>query len=55
MDKLLNAREVAQILGIKLSTVYDWVHRKKIDTVKVGSLVRFRPQAIEDYIRRNTQ
>lgn len=55
MDNLFDVREVSDILGIKKSTVYDWVHRKKINFVKVGRLVKFKPQVIENFIEHNSK
>lgn len=55
MKKLLNAKEVAEILGVEISTIYDWVYRKKIEHIKIGKLLRFNPETLQDYINNHTQ
>lgn len=54
-EKLLTAKQVADILGIEISTIYDWVYRKKLSYIKIGSLLKFDPTTIEDYIEKNTK
>jgi len=41
-DKLLKAEEVAQILQIKTQTVYTWARERKIPSLRLGRLTRFR-------------
>lgn len=55
MKKLLNAKEVAEILGVEISTIYDWVYRKKIEHIKIGKLLRFNPETLQNYINNHTQ
>ena len=55
MKKLLSAKEVAEILGVEISTIYDWVYRKKIEHIKIGKLLRFNPETLQDYITNHTQ
>lgn len=50
MQKLLTIDEVAQMLNIKKTTLYDWVHKGKIRYVKVGRLVRFLEEDIAKII-----
>ena len=47
MSKLLNAKETAELLGVKESTIRKWVLERKIPFVKVGALVRFNSCDIE--------
>jgi excisionase family DNA binding protein len=42
MEKLLTARQVSELLEVKISTVYDWVYRGLIPYVKLGRLIRFK-------------
>lgn len=56
---LLSAEEVARLLNIKVSTVYDAVARRRLPAVQLWkgnrrSLIRFRRQDIEDFIRART-
>ena len=49
-EKLFTPQELADKLGVKLSTIYYWSHIGYIPTVKLGKLIRFRKKAIEDWI-----
>ena len=57
MEKpLVKAEQVARLLNIKLSTVYDAVARGRIPAVRLWKgrrrpLLRFRPEDIEELIR----
>ncbi len=42
MEKLLTAPELSEILGVKLSTVYSWSHKKAIPRVQGLRLLRFK-------------
>ena len=50
MVKLLNVTEVAQLIGVQPSTIYQWTHLGFIPHVKVGKLVRFKPDAVMKWI-----
>lgn len=52
-QKLLTVHEVAKILSTKVGTLYNWVHQKRIEHIKVGRLVRFEPEAIKRFIDEN--
>jgi len=53
MKKLLNIEELASLLNIKKSTVYAWVHYKKIPFVKLGGRVNFIEDQIIEFIKEN--
>lgn len=53
MEKLLNVNQLADILGIKRITIYEWVHDKKIPFIKLGKRVLFHPQDVEEFIMAN--
>ncbi len=53
-EKLLSAKQVAEILGLEVSTIYDWVYRRKIGYIKIGSLLKFDPATVENYIKKHT-
>ena len=44
--KLLNVQEVAELLGVKKSTIYQWTSQGFIPYVKVGKLVRFNVDTV---------
>ena len=50
---LLDCPEAAQMLGCSPRTVRRMTELRRIRFVKVGRLVRFRPQDIERYIASN--
>ena len=50
MTSLLNPKEVAEMLGVKPSTIYQWTHTGYIPHMKLGKLVRFRLQDIERWL-----
>jgi excisionase family DNA binding protein len=51
MENLIGPEEASEALGIELATVDTWVSRKKIPFVKVGGALRFRPSALQAWLR----
>lgn len=51
--KLIGFKEAAEILGVQVGTLRGWVFQRKIPYVKVGRLVKFRPEDIEQFIESN--
>lgn len=54
MNNLLNVQEAASYLHISISTLYRWIHQKKIEYVKIGSRVLFSEDILKKYIEQNT-
>lgn len=54
MEKLLTARQVSDLLEVKISTVYDWVHRGVIPYVKLSRLVRFKKTDVFHWVDSHT-
>lgn len=52
MVPLLTPDEVAELLGVKTSTIYQWSHQDYIPHVKLGRLLRFNMSAIEKWIEK---
>jgi len=52
--KLLGINEVTEYTGLKTSTVYSWVHQRKIPYIKMGRLVKFDPKEIDLWIQKNS-
>lgn len=50
VEHLLNAHQVAQILNVHLLSVYRFVYRGQLKSVRVGGVVRFRPSDVESFI-----
>ncbi len=44
LPRLLNYREVSEILGFKPQTIRKWVSAREIECVKIGSSVQFTPE-----------
>ena len=54
MEKLLTAKQVGELLEVKISTVYDWVARGVIPYVKLGRLLRFKKNEIFRWVETHT-
>ncbi len=50
MDRLLKAEELAEMLCVKKSTIYQWTHIEYIPHLKIGNFVRFRPDEIQKWL-----
>jgi excisionase family DNA binding protein len=44
--KLLNMRQLSELLNVKPKTIYDWVHRNCIPYHKLQGLLRFKEKEI---------
>ena len=51
MENLIGPETASELLGIEIATVYTWVSRRKIPFVKVGGALRFRPSALEAWLK----
>ena len=47
--------EVADLLGLGKSKIYDMIRRKELPYVKLGSLTRIPRWALESWLRENLQ
>ncbi len=52
-EKLLNMDEASSLLGLKKSTLYQMVMRRKITVCKIGKLNKFRLSDLEAFINQN--
>lgn len=52
--KLLTVEEIAELFQTSTSTIYRWVHKREIPFVKLGGKLRFSPDAIHEYIKKNS-
>lgn len=46
-DQLLRAEQVAEMLNVSVSVVYQWAHRGLLPCVKLSRSVRFRRDSID--------
>ena len=57
MDKLLNEKQAAELLGVSPGTLSVWRATKRYPAlryIKVGASVRYSPEAIEEFLRSRT-
>ena len=50
MNRLLTPDEIADLLGVQKSTIYQWTHQGFIPHVKLGRFVRFREKTVMEWI-----
>jgi excisionase family DNA binding protein len=50
MESLLDARAVAEVLGVRRATIYTWVSQRKVPFQKVGGALRFSPEALKYWL-----
>jgi excisionase family DNA binding protein len=53
MERLMTAKQVSELIEVKPSTVYQWVHLGLIPYVKLGKCVRFKKAELFRWIDRN--
>lgn len=53
-NTLLNVQETACYLNISKSTLFRWVHQKKIKHAKIGSRVLFSNDDLKEFVNNNT-
>ena len=51
MKKLLKPREISEILGCALSSVYQMHQTGRLKGIKIGKLLRFNPSEVEKLIK----
>ena len=49
-ERLLSARELADLLGFSAATVVDWAEAGKLPGFKIGGRLRFRLSEVEDWL-----
>jgi excisionase family DNA binding protein len=55
VERLLDTAEIAEQLGMSVSTIRKWVHFGFIPHIKLGRAVRFREKDIETWIEERTE
>ena len=53
MERLMTAKQVSELIEVKPSTVYQWVHLGLIPYVKIGKSVRFKKDELFRWIDKN--
>jgi len=55
MNKLLTPQEVADLLSVNKSTIYQWTHQGYIPHVKLGKFVRFNQEKVMEWVERKSK
>ncbi len=50
MEKLLNIKEVAELIGLSRATIYSYVSNKSIPHIKLGTRTLFSKSELENWI-----
>jgi excisionase family DNA binding protein len=50
LASLLSVEELAQLLRVPVTTLYDWRHRQGMPALKVGNRLRFDPMEVRRWI-----
>ncbi len=53
MERLMTAKQVSELIEVKPSTIYQWVHLGLIPYVKLGKCVRFKKVELFRWIDKN--
>lgn len=51
MEKLLTPEQLSESLGVKLSTIYSWTHKKIIPRAANIRLLRFRESEVLEWLK----
>jgi excisionase family DNA binding protein len=55
LERLLTAREVAELLGFASGTVVNWAERGEVPSFKLGGRLRFRESEVVEWIEQRRQ
>lgn len=50
--KYLSPKELAQLIGVSKLTIYGWTSRQEIPFYRIGRLVRFNAEAIDNWLNK---
>ena len=50
-SRLMSIDELADYLGLRKQTIYNWLNQKKISGIKIGKVWRFDRREIEDWLK----
>lgn len=53
MQKLYTVPEIATILRVKPPTVYGWIKNHKLESIRVGRLIRLTEEQLSAFMRPN--
>ena len=55
MEKLLSVQEASELLGVKVSTLYSWIHQGFVPHIKLGRLVKFSTSDLSQWVEERKQ
>jgi len=55
MARLLSVQEASELLGVKVSTLYSWIHQGFVPHIKLGRLVKFSASDLSQWIEERKQ
>ena len=50
-SSLLGVEELAEYLGLKKQTIYNWLNKGKIAGFKIGKVWRFKKEDIDNWLK----
>ena len=53
IPQLMSVEELADYLGLRKQTLYNWLHQKKISGIKIGKVWRFERNEIEKWLKKH--
>lgn len=55
MEKYYSCHEIAARYGVKIKTVWNWIHTKKLSAVRIGKLYRITDADLEAFEREHVK
>lgn len=49
MSKMFTCNEVAEMYGIQIITVWDWIRKKKLPALKIGREYRIKEEDLKEF------
>lgn len=49
MERCFTCEEIAERYGVKLTTVWDWIRKKKLPAIQTGKNYAVRPEDLETF------
>ena len=50
-SRLMNVDELAEYLGLRKQTIYNWLHKDRIMGIKIGKVWRFDKKEIDKWVK----
>jgi len=54
-EGLFTVRQASNYLNCRVKTVYQWVSQRKLKNIKLGGLLRFRQEDLDEFIQKNVR